>query len=454
MMKTGNSRVSYACVHMTNSASRLSSAVRVPETSYVRVPMTILGNPKDFRIWSCDSSCLGASSDLTSKCSSAPSVAQSEQDECDITTDECKFTALYDRGDCHVVVSRRSFKEDVPHFDLSDLSDLASSYYPSNDPQQLQEEQVAERAEPVSISGIEIAAALHLSYQNDLGSSFYSSDEEAAADSDIEEEPQLLLLLLREVKDQAAERVQFTLKSAIVTALILGGARLPVTGVGSDEEEAATDAYCDASSYSSDEEQEQQQQEVEVPLDVSTLLANAQSAYQLSTTRCPATVLTYGAYMGGQMPLYAIIVDEQEDAGMCNSQIEWDEWQAHVAARATSTIKEVEAEEDEPCCAPMEECIVASSLANLRAKEEKQEDKDVHEWQLEADESSCWEERMVVARIVAALLPKLPAVESNLLHCSDAVCTHPASSLGMSAPSQPILEELPAQLQLVECAGG
>ncbi|KAG1671918.1 hypothetical protein FOA52_003485 [Chlamydomonas sp. UWO 241] len=376
---------------------------------------------------------------------SAPSVAQSEKDECDITTDECEITALYDRGDYHVFVSRCGTTEDVPHFDLSDLSDLASSYYPSNDPQLLllQEEQVAERAEPASISGIEIAAALHLSFQNGLGSSFYSSDKEAAADSDIEEEPQLLLLLLREVKDQAAERVQFTSKSAIETAASLYRSNIGSSSYSSDEEEAATDAYCDTSSYSSDEEQEQQQQEVEVPLDVSALLANAQSAYQLTTTRCPATVLTYGAYLGGQMPLYTIVVEEQEDEGVCNSQLEWDECKARVAARTISTIKEVEAKEAEPCCeaAPMEERIVASSLANLCAKEEKQEDEDVLEWQLEADESPCWEERMVKERGAAALLAKLPAMDSILLRRSNTACTEPASSLGVSSPSQAFTEE-------------
>ncbi|KAG1661863.1 hypothetical protein FOA52_011630 [Chlamydomonas sp. UWO 241] len=370
-MKTGNSNMSYARAHMTNSAPRLSSA-RAPETSYVRVPMTILGNPKDFSIWSRASSCLGTSSEFTSKCSNAPSVAQSEQDECDIT-------ALYDGGDCDMIVSRRATKEATKE----DVS----------------------RSEPSDLSG--------------LGSTFYSSDdEEAASDSDIEDEPHLLLLLLQEVEDQAAERVQLASNS---------------------------------SSFSSDEEEEQQQQEVEVLLDVLAILANAQSAYQLSISRYPATatVLTYDAHMGGQMPLYAIMVEEQEDEVVRNSQLEWDEWQARVAARTAFTIK-VEAEEDEPFCepAPMKECIVASSLANLSTKEEKQEDgeekqedEDMLEWQLEADESPCWEERMVEERTVAALLPKLPAVVSNLLHCSDAVCTHPASSLGPSASSQASTEE-------------
>ncbi|KAG1661848.1 hypothetical protein FOA52_011615 [Chlamydomonas sp. UWO 241] len=322
----------------------------------------ILGNPKDFKIWSRASSSLGASSDLTPKCSSAPSVAQSEQDEREITNDE-QTAAFCNHGDCHVVVSRRGTKEDALHFDLSDLSDYASSYYPSNDPQllllQLHEELAVEHAEPACISGIEAAAALHLSYQSDIDSSSYSSDDEGtASSSDIEEETRLLLLLLQEVEEQAAERVQFVSKSAIETAASLHRLDIGSSSYSSDVEETATDAYHSSSSYSSnEEEQEQQQQQVEAPLDVSSLLTNTQSAHQLSSIFSPSVVLTFDACMGGQMPMCSA-EEEQADEDVHSSQLKWDEWQARVAARTTT----VEYEE-EP--APVEERIVAASLALL-----------------------------------------------------------------------------------------
>ncbi|KAG1663214.1 hypothetical protein FOA52_011307 [Chlamydomonas sp. UWO 241] len=93
-----------------------------------------------------------------------------------------------------------------------------------------------------------------------------------------------------------------------------------------------------------------------------------------------------------------------ERVQFASKSLEWDEWQACVAAH---TIK-VEAEEAEPCCGPAPEgCIVAASVATLCTK---QEDDDVLEWQLEIYKIPCWQGRMVEERIVAALLPKIPSV--------------------------------------------
>ncbi|KAG1655892.1 hypothetical protein FOA52_006090 [Chlamydomonas sp. UWO 241] len=114
----------------------------------------------------------------------------------------------------------------------------------------------------------------------------------------------------------------------------------------------------------SDEEEEQQQQEVE-PFDVSEFFAVVQSEHQSSISRCSAApaVVTYSARRGGQTPLYSTEKQAVEDVREARSDRDELHWQARVSAHTTT----VEDEEAEPCCAaaPMEEHIVATSMAVL-----------------------------------------------------------------------------------------
>ncbi|KAG1655686.1 hypothetical protein FOA52_003279 [Chlamydomonas sp. UWO 241] len=80
-----------------------------------------------------------------------------------------------------------------------------------------------------------------------------------------------------------------------------------------------------------------QQREMVEPFDVCVFFAYAQSEHQLNISCCPAAdvfMLTYVAHMGGQMPLYAIMMEEQDEDVSRKSRFEWGELMTRVVERA------------------------------------------------------------------------------------------------------------------------
>jgi hypothetical protein len=353
-----------------------------------RTAMVNLGNPGKFRSLA---QVPGNTRPWQRKSKTAPSA--------DITADELAALFLDDcsGGTAAVVVSvvfpssrRATNVENVTRSDGNTESHVPDAVTPTYN------EEVVQQSEERVESATETAASLlHASFMSGVGASSHLYFKSAASASGIGTAAALRLSYLYSSEYLYLEYINKEIDS------------------GASNSSSSLIGYC-----SDDEEEEQQEVEVE-PFDVPAFFANVQSEHQSSISRCsaaPAVLSYYSACQGGQMPLYSNKEPAVED--VCPPP-DWDELQARVSASACTTT--VVDDEAEPCCeaAPMEERIMATSMA--------------------------------------ALLPVLPPGASrylDLLHRPAAVCAEPMSSLGSSASSQASTEEDVLPEKMEKSAGG